>query len=250
MTTEQLDVAVKNVGQLASTIGWTPHLEFKKGLIENLSEAGIEKQSVDVVISNCVVNLSPRKDLVLQSVFESLREGGEFYFSDVYCDRRLPKSVTSHKVLWGECIAGALYLGDFLDIAERVGFRDVRLVSKTPITIEKEFADIVGDAKFFSITYRLFKLSGMEKRQEDYGQEATYLGTISDYASSYQLDEDVILPARNAIRVSGNTAMILSRSWLKPYFKVEGDQSQHLGLFAPDKAESATCCPAPKSSCC
>jgi arsenite methyltransferase len=55
-----------------------------------------------------VVNLSPQKDLVMKEAFRVLRQGGEFFFSDVYCDRRLPQSVREHKLLWGECIAGAM----------------------------------------------------------------------------------------------------------------------------------------------
>lgn len=70
---------------------------------------GIADVSIDLIISNCVVNLSPRKDLVLQAAYRVLKEGGELYFSDVYCDRRLPTEVQRHQVLWGECIAGALY---------------------------------------------------------------------------------------------------------------------------------------------
>lgn len=65
--------------------------------------------SVDVIISNCVVNLSPNKLKVFEECFRILKEGGELYFSDVYSDRRIPKSLQDDEVLWGECISGALY---------------------------------------------------------------------------------------------------------------------------------------------
>ena len=58
------------------------------------------------VISNCVINLSPDKEAVLQGTYDALREGGELYFSDVYSDRRIPEAVRQHKVLWGECLSG------------------------------------------------------------------------------------------------------------------------------------------------
>lgn len=63
------------------------NLSFIKGYIECLSDAGIKEGSVDVVISNCVVNLSPNKAAVINEVYKALAPGGEFYFSDVYCDR-------------------------------------------------------------------------------------------------------------------------------------------------------------------
>ena len=82
------------------------------------------------VISNCVINLSPDKDAVLQGTYNALREGGELYFSDVYSDRRIPEAVRQHKVLWGECLSGALYIEDFKRICHKVGFSDPRQLSK------------------------------------------------------------------------------------------------------------------------
>jgi hypothetical protein len=71
-----------------------------------------------------------------------------------------------------------------------VGFTNPRIVSQTPLTVEdKELAKVVGDAKFYSITYRLFKIDDLEDREEDYGQQAIYLGSIPDDANAYLLDE-------------------------------------------------------------
>lgn len=98
MTEEQLKVARDGVAEFSRTLGWEPKLEFIQGFIEDLS--AIPSESVDIVISNCVVNLSPRKDLVIAEVARILKKGGEFYFSDVYADRRLPEVVRQHKLLW------------------------------------------------------------------------------------------------------------------------------------------------------
>lgn len=76
-------------------------------------QAGIADASVDLIISNCVLNLSPDKPAVLREAYRVLANGGEFYFSDVYCDRRLPAAVRQHEVLLGECLGGALYVNDF-----------------------------------------------------------------------------------------------------------------------------------------
>ena len=74
------------------------NLTFVEGKIERLDQAGISDSSVDLVISNCVVNLSPDKQRVLSEAYRVLAPGGEFYFSDVYCDRRLPAEVLQHQV--------------------------------------------------------------------------------------------------------------------------------------------------------
>merc|ERR1711862_985761 len=89
------------------------NLRFVKGYIEFLNKAGIEPNSIDIVISNCVINLSPDKPRVLKEVYNVLRDGGELFFSDVYCSRRLPSHIRNHEVLLGECLGGALYIEDF-----------------------------------------------------------------------------------------------------------------------------------------
>lgn len=80
------------------------------------------------------------------------------------------------QVLWGECVSGALYTGDFIAICQQVGFADPRQVSISEITIQDpELKSITGNARFFSITFRLFKLPGLlEPACEDYGQVAVY----------------------------------------------------------------------------
>lgn len=91
----------------------------------------------------------------MKSVYKVLREGGEFYFSDVYADRRLPDEIRTHNVLLGECLGGALYVGDFKRLCRKAGFLDPRAVQITPLTVEdEELSQLVGNTKFFSITYR------------------------------------------------------------------------------------------------
>lgn len=127
--------------------------------------------SYDLIISNCVVNLSPDKRRVLLEAFRVLTTGGEMHFSDVYCDRRLPEVARSNDLLWGECIAGALYINDFIHMAKQVGFEAPRMLSCDPIIVnDGEMRKLLGAAKFYSITYRLFKLQPLlEPECEDYG---------------------------------------------------------------------------------
>ena len=235
MTDAQLAVARTHADEWClGTLGYaTSNLEFKTGLIEDLAAAGVAPASVDIVMSNCVVNLSPDKERVLQEVYRALKVGGEFHFSDVYVDRRLSISVRAHPILVGECLGGALYEQDFYRMCHRQGFLDVREVSRAPITVDDPaLAALTGDAKFVSITYRLFKLHDLETLCEDYGQHATYLGGIVSHADAYRLDGAHVFPKDETLAVCGNTASMLGESWLRPFFAITGDRSVHRGMFA------------------
>lgn len=234
MTDEQLDVAKKYKEEYCKkTLGYSKsNLSFTKGFIEDIKSAGIVNESVDLVISNCVVNLSPNKEAVIKGVYDALKYGGEFYFSDVYSDRRIPKLVREHKILWGECISGALYIEDFKRICSQVGFKDVRMLSSTPILItDPELKDICGNTKFYSITYRCFKLPNIETLCEDYGQIAVYKGTLPGHLHGYKLDDHHFFQTNKPMLVCGNSAGMVGESWLKPHFNIIGDRSVHYGLF-------------------
>jgi arsenite methyltransferase len=84
------------------------------------------------VISNCVINLCPDKESDLREIYRVLKAGGEFYFSDVYSDRRIPTNLLDDPVLYGECLSGALYEGDFIRLARKHGFNDPREVARAP----------------------------------------------------------------------------------------------------------------------
>uniref|UniRef100_A0A7S1RAS6 Arsenite methyltransferase n=1 Tax=Alexandrium catenella TaxID=2925 RepID=A0A7S1RAS6_ALECA len=237
MTDEQLSVARQHAGEYCKKLGYSePNLSFVQGHIEYLDKAGLEDESFDLVISNCVVNLSPDKPRVLREVYRVLANGGEFYFSDVYADRRIPADVQAHQVLWGECISGAMYIEDFLRESVKVGFTDPRMLSMEEIIIhDPVLKDVVGRARFYSITYRLFKLPGMlESKCEDYGQYAVYKGTIPGFPHHYDLDDHHTLEKNKPFLVCGNTGAMLGEnqvSWLSPHFDIHGDRSVHYGLF-------------------
>lgn len=112
MTEEQLAVARAHVDWHMERYGYDKaNVTFRHGVIEDLASMGIADASVDVCVSNCVLNLSPDKAQVLKEIFRVLKPGGELYFSDVFCDRRLPGALREDQEVLGECLGGALYIG-------------------------------------------------------------------------------------------------------------------------------------------
>ena len=170
-------------------------MKFVKGTIEDLQAAGVEDASQDLIISNCVVNLSPDKPAVLSEAYRALSDGGEFYFSDVYCDRRLPEELRSHEILLGECLGGAMYIEDFKRLCAATGFGDPRVLEGHAIEIKDEaLAELLGEAKFYSLTYRLFKLppGRLETLCEDYGQYAVY--KAGEEGTNKDTEDPTIIP--------------------------------------------------------
>jgi len=231
MTDEQLAVAERHRAFHAEAFGYA-NVSFKKGYIEKLDELGFEAGSFDVIVSNCVINLSPDKDAVLREVFRLLKPGGEFYFSDVYADRRVPASVRNDPVLYGECLGGALYWNDFERLAHRHGFADPRLVEDRPLAVtDANLAARVGNIRFFSATYRLFKLDVLETACEDYGQAVIYKGTLPEEPNTFVLDKHHHIEAGRVFPVCGNTWHMLKDSRFGAHFDYIGDFSWHYGLF-------------------
>jgi len=234
MTDEQLEVANRYLPVQMEKFGFKKgNLRFLKGYIEDLKALGLSDNTFDVVVSNCVVNLSPDKEGVLREVFRVLKEGGEFFFSDVFADRRLPDWTKEDPVLLGECLGGALYRKDFERWARAAGFTDPRVFSSSDIALhDKDVRDKIGFAKFFSMTYRLFKVKGLEDACEDYGQTARYKGTVPFSGDIFRLDEHHAFSKGKSERVCGNTADMLCKTRFKENFEVTGDRSVHRGVFA------------------
>jgi len=232
MTPEQLEVAERHRDWHASQFGQArSNVEFLQGYMEDLAALGIEDESVDVVVSNCVFNLSPDKAGLFGEIFRVLRPGGELFFSDVFADRRIPARLLNDPVLMGECLAGALYTEDFRRILQSVGCADVRQVSSRPVPLlDEAIEERIGMIHFTSRTFRAFRLE-FEDRCEDFGQVATYLGTIEGFPHAFELDDHHRLETGRPLRVCGNTAAMLSQTRYASHFRVQGDQSTHFGLF-------------------
>lgn len=253
MTDEQLEVATGFQSYHARSFGFD-NVRFLQGYIERLDELPLEPASFDVIVSNCVVNLSPDKAAVLRGVRRLLKPGGEFYFSDVYASRRVPDAARNDPVLYGECLGGALYWNDFLRLAHAAGFLDPRLVEDRPLAItDPALADKVQGIGFYSATYRLFKLDGLETACEDYGQAVVYRGTVAQSPARFVLDKHHDIEAGKVFPVCGNTWRMLQDTRFARHFDFIGDFSRHFGLFEgcgssmPFDTESS---PSAAGSCC
>ena len=244
MTEQQLETATTHAHAYATaTLGYAKsNMTFLKGYIEDLGALGLAPASIDLAISNCVVNLSSDKHAVLASLFTILSPGGEFHFSDVFSDVDLPEDVRTHKVLVGECLGGAVTEAFFADAAMRAGFAQPLQVTKREIEVhDPELKALLGAARFYSVTYRLFKLKppsstpGHPKPSE--GAVVRYMGGYEGQEEEYTLAEGVVFPKGKfkgtwkGVR-SGDVAAILHRTWLSKYFEVFADS-----LFDPERPQ-------------
>ena len=136
MTPEMLKLARKNAKILREHTG-LDNVEFRKGQIEKLP---VDDASVDVVISNCVINLSPDKPQVFREIHRVLRPGGKMVVSDIVLDKPLPAASRDDDDLYVACIAGASMRQDYLDAVRAAGFKKV---------------DILADVRYDSDTGKL-----------------------------------------------------------------------------------------------
>ena len=122
MTPEMLAKAWANVAKLGVNT-----VDFRYGFLESLP---VPDEAADVIMSNCVINLSPNKPQVFGEMFRALKPNGRVAVSDIVSDGELPEAVKQDMVLWGGCYAGALDKAVYVDGLRAAGFVDVRVESK------------------------------------------------------------------------------------------------------------------------
>ena len=253
MNADQLAIAEAHHAEIADLWGFD-NVEFVQGYIEDLE--GIEDGSVDVVISNCVINLSPMKERVFQEVWRVLKRGGELYFSDIFADRRVPEELSDNPLLLGECLGGALYIEDFRRMMARIGWEDLRYMSFVPSAVDnEEVEELVGDVRFVSATVRAIKLPDLlEDTCEQYGQSVVYKGGMFGMEEGFVLDRKHTYERGVECSACGNPAAILGNTRYGAYFEVIGDRSEHEGACCggvlKDVNWDDTCCDSGGGSCC
>lgn len=129
MTDEMLELARRNKERAG-----VPNAEFLKGEMENIPLPGA---SVDVIVSNCVVNLSPDKDRVLQEAFRVLKPGGRIAISDIVVRGEVPEALRRDLEAWAGCIAGALSDVEYTGKLRAAGFQDVGIETTRTYSLEE-----------------------------------------------------------------------------------------------------------------
>lgn len=141
-----LELARAAQPEVAENLGYD-NLTFRQGYLEALP---VDSDSMDVVLSNCVMNLSVHKRRAYAEIFRVLRPGGRLVISDVVCESEPDPSIRNDETLRGECIAGALTIPHLMALLAESGFLHTRLVKRFPYRL-------VHGHPFFSLTYEAFK---------------------------------------------------------------------------------------------
>ena len=134
MTPEMIERATASAQRMGIT-----NVEFRQGYIESLP---VDGNTVDVIISNCVINLSPDKRAVFAEAFRVLKPGGKLAVSDIVTDGVLPEAVRQSLSAWAGCVAGAVEAKEYIGMMESVGFTNV---SVNPVFFDKQTVDSALD---------------------------------------------------------------------------------------------------------
>ena len=128
------------------------NVEFRLGEIENLP---VEDESVDAIISNCVINLAPDKSKVFQEAYRVLKPKGRLTISDIVSEGAFPDEIKNDPDAWAGCIAGALEQQEYLEKVKEAGFENVQVLSSKEFYIEGEESQAL--TKLLSITVKAYK---------------------------------------------------------------------------------------------
>jgi len=138
ITSEMVDKARANARK-----GGYSNIDFRQGDLENMPVAD---NYVDVVISNCVINLVPNKKMVFKEAFRVLKPGGRLAVSDVVLQKELPEFVKRSTEAYIGCLAGAIMKEEYLEIIRKVGFQDVKVVAESSFPIESLICEKAGSS--------------------------------------------------------------------------------------------------------
>jgi SAM-dependent methyltransferase len=161
MTPEMIERAQVNAKRVNAT-----NVEFRQGYLEDLP---VESGTVDVIISNCVINLSPDKVKVFTEAFRVLAPGGKLAVSDIVTDGELPEPVRKSLSAWAGCVAGAVEAKEYIAMMESVGFTDISI---KPVFFDQQTVDETLDEMKLDVA--------------EYPREAVYKAVYSAKITAYK----------------------------------------------------------------
>jgi arsenite methyltransferase len=149
MTDTMLAIARKHAPVVAANLGYTSsNVEFRKGMADAIP---VTDGAIDLIISNCVINLAPDKRKVFREMFRVVKPGGRFTISDIVADQPVPQYLVHDADKWGDCLSGALTLTDYMAGMMGAGFLGIHLITSSPW-------QVIDGIHFFSITLTGYKL--------------------------------------------------------------------------------------------
>lgn len=204
MTPQMLKIAREAQREVAANLGYDV-VEFREGFLEAIPVAD---NMVDLVTSNCVINLSPDKKRVFAEMWRVLKDHGRIVVADIVADQQAPPHQRKDPRLWGECISGALTEEEFLAYLERAGFYGLQV-------LKKSFWKEVEGYQFYSVTVRGYKYE--KKAGCVYiGQTAIYQGPFTGVSD----EEGHWFPRNRPVEVCTETAAKLSKPPYSAFYVV------------------------------
>ncbi|WP_165172583.1 methyltransferase domain-containing protein [Adlercreutzia sp. ZJ242] len=224
----RLAVAQKYLAQEIKQFGYDEcNVELVNAAPEDLSF--VADGSVDVVISNCTFNLSPDKERYIAEVKRVLKDGGEWYFTDVFCDRRIPQATSDQVENVAMRLGGALFIEDFRRLAQAAGFHDPRYLMTWQTPVSPDEAAVYPGIAFATITSRLINSELTSDHCEDYGEEITYDGSLPGYPEFFLYDKDIKFPAGKTCHVCDNVSVLPLATRYAKVISVTGSRDVHYG---------------------
>jgi len=168
MTDTMLEIARRNAPIVTGNLGYpSSNVEFRKGMADAMP---VDDGAVDLIISNCVINLAPDKRNVFREMFRVLKPGGRFTISDIVADQTVPQYLVHDTEKWGDCLSGALPVGDYIGGMAEAGFLAIHQVKTIPW-------QRIDGIQFLSVTLTGYKLPPAQTNS--HGRFATLAGPFS-----------------------------------------------------------------------
>jgi len=157
MTDTMLAIARKNAPLVVANLGYAfSNVEFRKGMADAIP---VIDGTIDLIISNCVINLAPDKRKVFREMFRVAKPGGRFTISDIVADQPVPQYLVHDAEKWGDCLSGALTLTDYMAGMAEAGFLGIHLLKSSPW-------QAIDGIHFFSVTLTGYKLPASASKSD------------------------------------------------------------------------------------
>lgn len=200
MTAEMLRLAAASKQEVIARLGYD-NVEFRQGFLEQIP---LDAECADIVISNCVINLSPDKRKTYQEIFRVLKPGGRMVISDIITDRPIPPTIKNNVLYRGECLGGAMQQEELVAMLEATGFAAIRLLKRFP------YRQVEG-MDFFSLTYQAQRPEEQEEGTSDtrpsvaVGRSCVYRGP---YGAVYTESGILLVKGRRTVIPDGEIALL------------------------------------------